>query len=799
MKQIAAVIVIALALLGLAGLAGAEPAVSLKVEVGYEGRAKITHWMPVWVTATNNGTNDMAGELRVVVPNSEGTASSRYTTPVVLPAGTTKEFRMNVPFHQFGRWLDVELFSGGRVVAAERGQLSGMSLADLLVGVLGTDSATGGFLSNLKVKAQMGRGIQVVRLDSKLFPETASLMKAFDLVMLNDYDPGQLSQGQLATLSAWVQAGGTLVVGGGDHAASTIGRLPAGLRPLDPDGTRTLAGLSALGNYAGAAIRDQRVVATVGQLAPETKALASQNGVPVLAVRRAGQGQIIYFATDLAMEPLRSWDGNEKLWNRLLTEETGILSDAYLRRLEQHQPWVLVKALSDLAVFQLPPVRALAVLVIIYLLLIGPVNYWVLRRLDRREWSWATVPLLALVIVVGVYSLGFKAKGLDVITSDITVMVFEESSNFVNLQTYIGVFAPSRNTVELSLEGGSLVTPVSLGGYDHYYGTRGRSEVTTTISLGSRNTVTFMSRDAYQMRTVRAERTMVWEGRIEADLVTASGRLVGRIVNRTGLPLTDCVLLGPAGLQRLGDLAPGAEVVVDFDPAVNLDFRGPVFQRIFEDLSYGPRPGKAEREAMRKRQILEGVMGYGSELMPADLAFIGWSQLPVTEIASDNRGTQFHTTLVLAKVGAKYTSGGRASVPAGLVYARWAPAMPDEAFSAHYNKGGYVPSGRVTLEVDLPGPGIEWENVVVHTWAMPHGGREYLVEIYNARRGAWETLGSVLAKDMAGQFPLGRPDPYLVAPGTIRLRLSAVVDPHGPKEGSMEIIMPTVSAEGRLR
>ena len=44
-----------------------------------------------------------------------------------------------------------------------------------------------------------------------------------------------------------------------------------------------------------------------------------------------------------------------------------------------------------------------------YILLIGPINYLVLRRLDRREWAWVTMPVLIVVFAVGAYGFGIAA------------------------------------------------------------------------------------------------------------------------------------------------------------------------------------------------------------------------------------------------------------------------------------------------------------------------------------------------------------------------------------------------------
>ena len=50
-------------------------------------------------------------------------------------------------------------------------------------------------------------------------------------------------------------------------------------------------------------------------------------------------------------------------------------------------------AVANLPSLALPPITGLLVLLFGYIILVGPVNYLVLSRLDRREWAWITVPV----------------------------------------------------------------------------------------------------------------------------------------------------------------------------------------------------------------------------------------------------------------------------------------------------------------------------------------------------------------------------------------------------------------------
>ena len=76
----------------------------------------------------------------------------------------------------------------------------------------------------------------------------------------------------------------------------------------------------------------------------------------------------------------------------------------------------------NLASLALPPIGGLLVLLFGYVVLVGPVNYIVLRRIDRREWAWITVPVLIVVFTVGSFGIGGLLRGSDVIVHEVGIV-----------------------------------------------------------------------------------------------------------------------------------------------------------------------------------------------------------------------------------------------------------------------------------------------------------------------------------------------------------------------------------------
>src|SRR5690606_10211803 len=52
----------------------------------------------------------------------------------------------------------------------------------------------------------------------------------------------------------------------------------------------------------------------------------------------------------------------------------------------------------------------LIVVTVVYILLIGPILYLVLRRLDKREHSWWLIPLVSILLTLSIFIVGAKDR-----------------------------------------------------------------------------------------------------------------------------------------------------------------------------------------------------------------------------------------------------------------------------------------------------------------------------------------------------------------------------------------------------
>ncbi len=98
----------------------------------------------------------------------------------------------------------------------------------------------------------------------------------------------------------------------------------------------------------------------------------------------------------------------------------------------------------------LPPVNTFRVVITVLVLLLGPINYYLLKRYGRLSWLLATIPLGALVAIVGLLGFGLLTEGFSVRARNRSLTHLDQrigSAATWSRQTYYGGLVPTDGMV----------------------------------------------------------------------------------------------------------------------------------------------------------------------------------------------------------------------------------------------------------------------------------------------------------------------------------------------------------------
>ena len=274
---------------------------------------------------------------------------------------------------------------------------------------------------------------------------------------------------RLAALDEWVKLGGRLVMLCGRHAPELIaaGQPLSALVPGTFAQTVTLTQTGPLEHFSQSEIpiarggpRGEVIAAQLRDVTGQIDAFAGGKPTDLPLVVRAahGMGELAFVAVDFDVPPLAGWHGQTPFLRALLrpysaandltgTPQTLVtlgyddLSGALRQRLG--------RSFASVTTVAFPIV---AMLVIVYLLLLGPADYFLVRRCGHRHWlAWVTFPLLVVATSGGAYWLATTQKG-DVTLNQLELVDVDQTTGQARGTFWATLYSPQARRFDVALD-----------------------------------------------------------------------------------------------------------------------------------------------------------------------------------------------------------------------------------------------------------------------------------------------------------------------------------------------------------
>jgi hypothetical protein len=596
------------------------PSSGLRIEAHalLAGHVRPGAWTAVEVRVSNDGPS-VTGELLIRGPQQ---GQSRYGVETELPSGARQQFTLYAQTALFGSRLNIDFVTGDQVVATQQVAIKSHDAYSPIIAVVAERPE--GIMRDLQAALVNPNAQQstVITIPIGDLPSRVEAWAAIDRLIWQDVDASQLSNIQIDALRLWLGAGGRLVILGGTTGVAAVqgfNREDEVLLPFDPQHTvdATPADLaSVLGQPPSGATN---VPALAGLLDHGT--VLARSGDEVIAAERGyGRGTVTLVGFDPATAWITGSDVGGALWHRLMPQTSG----PALNPLAIADDSQIVNALQNVPSVDLPPIDQLFVLLLAYIALIGPINYLVLRRLDKREWAWVTIPALVVVFAAGSYGLGASLKGSDVIVNQITVVRAAEGTGRGIGQAYIGIYSPSKRSFDVRIPGGALLSnPTSLA-------QMGQVETPLDVVFGDASSRLRNFEVGFGvLRGFRAEAPADAPA-LDADLRLINGVLRGTVTNSSDRPLENVAVVFSGGAAVLSGLEPGQSKEVELDVSTTTFANFGLSELIFG--STFPRDSAQARSVYTRRTVIDTLFPWGSMGATDAPMLLAWSKEPVLEV-----------------------------------------------------------------------------------------------------------------------------------------------------------------------
>jgi hypothetical protein len=763
-------------------VAAQDTGLTMRVTVGFDGYCNSGTWCPVYAVLSNEGV-DVEGELRVAVRGAGGgTEPVMYARQVVLPAHSRKAYFLYLPPAGVSSSLPtVQLLSGKKVLLSERAAVVWLDERDRLYGVAGSNPSALNFLSDV---APAGGRAAVAHLSLEALPPDPLGWEALDVLILNDLDTAALSGGRRRALETWVAHGGHLVVGGGAGVARTVAGV-ADLLPVTVGGTRSVDDLWGLGERLDAPVAVSSYAVAQADLRDGQVLIEQsdeQGDLILLARCTRGAGKVDFLAFDAGLNPFPHWDDNVRLWKFVVGP--GAAGTRLLTVRNGHGAYEAINAIPGL---ELPSTLYILAFMLVYTLLIGPVNYLILRKLDRRELAWLTIPALVVGFAACAYVTGFQTRGSAAIVHRLAAVYVPEGARVGRVSQVVGLFSPRRTNYDVWVaEAGVSEIPG-----DYYGGPIEQPLYIIEAAEGS--TVANLRVDVGGIQPFLAEGYVDVPG-VEADLrliESAAGglRLEGTVRNGE-VPLKEVVLIVGDDEQRLGDLEPGQVTSIGVVIGSSLPPSEDMPERIL-----GPGSYWGDRSLYRRYQFLQALFPYGEPaLTGAGVYLAGWAEeeapllVEVVERPGLRTSTVETALYIHALTVAELEIGGPVTIGPGLIERQVVDTRGRVEVWPH---GFHMePEAEVVFRFTVwPGVTIgQIDELVLDLQGSGYGStsRPPVISLWNRNSEDWDRL------DVGwGQHSISNAGAYVASPGEVLLRLETGA------EGWADVESLTVTIKGR--
>lgn len=585
-------------MLAAAALALPAHAVQMKSTIGFDGVMKSFVWTPVAVELNNDSDDDLEGTIRVIQQDVDLPYLADCSARVRLPAHSKKLFHSYVRLAGYGGKVDVVFSRGGSVYAVKTTNINMFQKNDALVVSIGGPATRLNYLNNETIPAiarrNLGPGaypnppgspggtsaIHVGSISFRQIPDRPSAYEGVDMLVLSELTPSSANAKALRALAMWVASGGTLVIPTGPDYRRFQNEFYDDLLPVTINGSATLPGLTALGKMSSspfpagpASVAKSSVKPGIGLV------LAAESGVPLMAARHYGAGQVIFLAFDHLASPFKDWNGQTAFWKRVVSTSVASerlarsvmaeMDDSMLNRGSgyyggggQTAYWLQNSGLMTTLVTQNPKVRVpsiniIGLFLLAYLVMLVPVNYFVLKRRRRLEFAWLTTPAIVLVFTVGAYAIGHTMKGSDLRLREVTMIEATSGSRCAASVTNASLFSPARRSYDLQASDQfALAQVVPMSGTD-------RVPDGFIDEASDRCSVEDVDMAMWSSKTFEASGGVDLGGAFGSSLALSGQHLKGTITNDTKMPLEDCYVCFAGIAKKIGNLPSGGRSAVD--------------------------------------------------------------------------------------------------------------------------------------------------------------------------------------------------------------------------------------------
>lgn len=780
----------------------AEEKIDIEIKAGFDGAYKTGTYAPVNIKIVNN-EKDIQGEIQLGIVEDDAT-TTLFAKEINLPMNSTKNVTIDLPFSEnSSKKIYVKLVEENKTYYEEFKTINSWIYADsAFIGILSDEHDNVSYAGNLGSinlpNKKIGQS-KSVSLDSKIFPENINVMENFDILIINNFDTSKLNEKQYRALKTWVNNGGTLIIGTGASYNKALGIFKDNYL-VGEIGEIKRVSTSSLHRFIGLSSGDMDIDLLDLKIKNSINIL-EENTVPVIQKIHKGKGTVFVFGCDLGLNPVASWEKRSELIEKLINQTNSNSSLRYTAREEYDRFNGIENRLTNIPELPVPTSIKTMIIFIIYILLISPVSYIILKKKDKRELMWGVVPVISILFVVIMFVTGSATRITTSVINSVNIIEVDKAGN-KSVDSFAGILTPTKTDIRIESGDNIELTPIISRRYNRYSAPINPAELkvsdvkaTAKIMTGSSEYMDFYSNSVFSNNSVKINNTSP-DGNVVCSLNFTDAMYTGKVTNEFDFDLTDAYVLLSKSYIKIGDIKAGETKDIR---AKEVSHRGHIYD--FGDKVYRNRNNGISSAFMNADEIREIKAGgqksnllniyFGERGIGEGPKLISWSNTDINKgiLVNGKSIRRFEKSLVISDADVTFIKNGVAEYPYGFINPKIdmvgnSRGMYDDYSKRFYEKGNF----EVSFSLDEYDINIEEIDVKYKITTTASGGNKAVEQyIFNNKTEQWEEGDYRNFKILKENF--GK---YLDSNNTLKFRISVL-------ENDISGELPKISVKGSVK
>ena len=585
---------------------------SVSITYGLQGMITSDTFLPVQIEITNTGET-FNGTAVVTVPDSKENKGVSYEQDVVVKKGMTKTVSIGVPELGDFETFKVSLKKDEQEVLGKEITVNlpyDNSTHKVLVGVLSKQAEALEYFDQVSLEEPYNSTVRTVNFSLDSFPEDADTLNMLSFLIIDQFPTKELSNKQIKAVTKWIDNGGVLILSAGGESQEVLEGFGSEYLSYQTGKTKKVQ----LTYEQDGNSKSISVESTKFQIKGATSLDGIADGMETWNLEK-GKGRVIITSCMLGSYSFTEWNGKQDfaitLLNKTMSEELkqqlkeNYITDNFNSNIEE--------ALNSYINIDIPKTSFYIILFAIYILLIGPIGYFLLKKIDRREWIWAVIPITAFVFYFAIFFVNKGSKITNPIGTSITMV--DSSSSEWEEKIYVSIMNPNKQSYTIAFQKEcQSVMPLRIPYYEWNNGDFYDLDISrySIKENGEQTTITFhngkaFSKDVFTMETKESKQNSGFH----KNLTITQNGISGTIANETGYPISEAGIIYNGMYVYLGDLEVGETITIQEEDTQMLSNK---YAYAMADLFVNKMAVKIKEERAKKHQFRQIYTFFGSNL-----------------------------------------------------------------------------------------------------------------------------------------------------------------------------------------